>query len=128
MHRYNLIHTGIRLVLPEDRLFPRNLDQILKVDFRWSHRPDCQQVYATLPREVSFISILSRASFRVNRYNKPLLISPVNISFAYSLPNFSEFKNFNAVGPIVVTHTNFGSVYLPFPNSYKFVFRCYSSS
>ncbi len=42
-------------------------------------------------------------------------MSPTNISFSYSLPNLSEFKNFSAVGPIGICQANFGSAYFPFP-------------
>ena len=47
--------------------------------------------------------------------NQPALAAQNETQSANSIPNFSEFKNFNAVAPIVVTHTNFGSVYLLFP-------------
>ncbi|HET8792219.1 MAG TPA: hypothetical protein VFM31_00370 [Nitrososphaeraceae archaeon] len=59
--------------------------------------------------------MLSRGSFKIKRYNKPLFISPVNILFAYYFPSLSEFRNISAVGPIMVTQTNFGLQYFAFP-------------
>ena len=71
------------------------------------------RVSAILSESAPLSSKLVLSAFNLKLYRLPVLTSPVKNVLSYCFPSLSEFKNFNAVGPIVCLHTNWGSWYCP---------------